>query len=172
MATLWRRLLQARPRRVENRVAEELTKWSAERGDHWVFERRPAMGRTGPDIEPNPYNFVIDVKSRRSISNKPFRIVDSNRGVKWYVRDEKSELGGWYLCRLDHLDVMLQMTWELETWHSIVVDGWLEHMRDWANQNSGMGMLVLHKPRKPIGSSIVILKASDWLGLMEGIGLI
>lgn len=163
--------MKARPRRVENRVAEELTKWSAENGDYWVFERRPAMGRTGPDIEvPNPYRFVIDVKSRQSISDKPWLITELNRDVKWYVGDDNR--GGWYICRLDHLNVMFGTNWFPYKWHSVVVDNWLEHMREWAQENSGVGIIILHKPRKPIGASIVIIKTLDWLRLMEGVGLI
>lgn len=163
--------MKARPRRVENRVAEELTKWSAENGDHWVFLRRPAMGRTGPDIEvPNPYHFVIDVKSRKSISNKPWLITELNRQVKWWVHN--GEQGGWYICRLDQLDAMFNTNWLPYKWHSVVVDSWLEHMRDWARENSGVGIIILHKPRKPIGSSVVLIKTEDWLRLMEGVGLI
>ncbi len=162
--------MKARPRRVENRVAEELTKWSTARGDHWVFERWPAMGRVGPDVRfPNPYHFVIDVKSRQSISNKPWLITDLNRDVKWYVGDESA---GWYICRLDCLDVMFRTNWMPYKWHSIVVDGWLEHMREWAHEHSGIGIIILHKPRKPIGSSIVLIKTTDWLRLMEGMELI
>lgn len=171
MEALWRRLLKARPRRVENRIAEELTKWSAKHGDHWVFKRWPAMGRTGPDIRfPNPYRFVVDVKSRKSISDKPWLITNLNREVKWWVRDE--EMGGWYMCRLDQFDAMFRMNWLPYKWHSVVVDGWLEHMREWANEHSGIGIIILHKPKKPIGSSIVLIKTDDWLRLMEGVHLL
>lgn len=165
--------MKARPRRVENRVAEELTKWSTKRGDHWVFERWPAMGRIGPDIRfPNPYRFVIDAKSRKSISNKPFQIVELNRDTKWYVSDDSK--GGWYICRLDCLDNMLKMNWMPYKWHSVVVESWLAHMQEWAQEEKrrGIGMLVLHKPRKPIGSSVVVMNSHDWLRLMEGMRLI
>lgn len=162
--------MKARPRRVENRVAEELTKWSAERGDHWVFKRWPAMGRIGPDIYfPNPYRFVIDAKSRKSISNKPFHITNMDREVKWWVHDGEE---AWYICRLDHLEVLFDMDWKFFPWHSVVVSGWLEKMRDWGEVNGGVGMLVLHKPRKPIGSSVVVISANDWLRLMEAMNLI
>ena len=169
MVTLWRRLLRARPRRVENRVAEELTKWSAKRGDHWVFERRPAMGRTGPDIEPNPYNFVIDVKSRQSISNKPFEIVKRDPAVKWYIRGENTN---WYLCRLDNLDSMFNMDWNTDWWYSVTIESWLNHMQNWADIHGGTGMLVLHKPRKPIGHSIVLIDVGRYLNLTEAMGLL
>jgi hypothetical protein len=163
---LWDNLLKARPRRVENRVADELTQWSARRGDHWVFTRRPAMGRTGPDIEfPNPYSFVIDVKSRSSISDKFWKFTDTERQIKQWVHYPGTT--GWYITRLDHFDAMFQMRWQEQVWTSVVVNRWLEHMRMWAADNSGVGMLVLHKPRKPIGSSVAVIRASDWLPLME-----
>jgi hypothetical protein len=136
-----------------------------------VFERWPAMGRTGPDIYPNPYGFVIDVKSRQAISNKPFRIIDLNREVKWYVH-AKDTNRGWYMCRLDQLETMFQMDWNEHVWHSVVVEGWLNKMQDWASDNGGTGMLVLHKPRKPIGSSLVLLDVRDWLPLLERMELI
>lgn len=161
--------MRARPRRVENRVAEELTKWSAKRGDHHVFLRRPAMGRTGPDIEPNPYNFVIDVKSRQSISNKPFDIIKFDPTVKWYMRGNNTN---WYACRLDNLDSMFEMDWNTDWWYSVTVESWLNHMQNWADTNGGVGMLVLHKPRKPIGHSVVLMDVFKYLNLTEAMGLL
>lgn len=153
--------MKQRPRRVENRVAEYLTEWSTKEKDHWVFLRRPAMGRTGPDIEyPNPYEMVIDVKSRKIISDMPWKITDLDRTIKWQVSN-------WYMCRLDNLEALYRINWNRYDWHSGVVNGWLEHMCDWAGENGGIGMLVLHKPRKPIGSSIAVLRTQDWLRLME-----
>ncbi len=163
--------MKARPRRVENRVAEEMTKWSAKRGDHWVFERRPAMGRTGPDIEfPNPYKFVIDVKSRKSISDKPFHITNKDRDIKWYVSN--GDQGGWYICRLDHMEAMFMTDWESAKWHSKTVDEWLAHMHVWAVNHGGIAMLVLHKPWKPVGSGVIVINSHDWLRVMEGMRLI
>lgn len=164
--------MKARPRRVENRVAEELTKWSAERGDHYVLTRWPAMGRVGPDIYPNPYTFVIDVKSRKSISDKPFNITDLNRETKWWVREADTCSRGWYICRLDQLESMMKMDWLQYPWYSKTVNGWLSKMQGWASDNGGIGMIILHKPRKPIGSSIVVMDTADWLRLMEVMGLI
>jgi hypothetical protein len=153
--------MKQRPRRVENRVAEYLTEWSKSEKVHWVFERRPAMGRSGPDIEfPNPYDLAIDVKSRKSISDMPWKITDLNREVKWAVSD-------WYICRIDFMSSLYRPAWEEFSWHSDVVNGWLEHMCEWASQNKGVGMIILHKPRKPIGSSIAVIKIADWIHLME-----
>lgn len=170
----WRHLLKARPRRVENRVAEELTKWSAERGHHWVFLRRPAVGRSGPDIEvPNLYNWVIDVKSRKSVPGTFFKIVNTDREVKWWIRPKISDTGtSWYAVRLDHLDALIKFDWEEAQFKSVMAHGWLEKMRDWAVENPhngrvGIGMIVMHRPWKPIGSSVVLISQLDWLRLME-----
>jgi hypothetical protein len=161
-----KKLMKQRPRRVETRVAEVLTDWSTDRGDHWVFERRPAMGRTGPDIEyPNPYQLAIDAKSRKLISKKPWGIVNLDRSVKWWT-------GEAYMCRLDNFDAMFKTDWKYAEWHSDVVIKWLEHMREWANSNAMVGMIVLHKPGKPIGSAIAVVKGTDWLKLMEANNLV
>jgi len=127
------------------------------------------MGRTGPDIEPNPYNMIIDVKSRQSISNKPFEIVKFDPSIKHWVVGEHTN---WYLCRLENIESLYEMNWYGEAWYSKVVEDWLNHMEDWADANGGIGMLVLHKPRKPIGHSVVVINVNKWLALQEAMGLL
>lgn len=129
------------------------------------------MGRVGPDIEyPNPYKFAIDVKSRQSVSKKYWRITDQNRDVKWWLH--RGQMAGWYICRIDKLDKLFEFNYKEHDYHSTVVQRWLDKMRDWGKPQGYIGMLVLHRPRKPIGSSIVVVSTYDWLNLMEAMGLI
>jgi len=67
---------------------------------------------------------------------------------------------------------MFNMDWNTAWWHSKVVEDWLRHMQGWADANDGVGMLVLHKPRKPIGHSVVLIDAGKWLDLTEAMGLL
>ena len=171
--------MKARPRKIENRVAEELTKWSANRGDHYKLVRLPAMGRTGPDIDKNKYHFVIDVKSRIEVPKTIHKIVNVDRDIKWWITPKKNgvKTSWFYACRLDHFDVMWDFDWEDAKWNSIMVHGWVEKMRKWTRENpwdgvSGIGMAILHRPRKPVGSSVVVMKQSDWLHAMEILNLI
>ena len=77
-----------------------------------------------------------------------------------------------HVCRLDNLDSMFEMDWNTDWWYSKVVEDWLTHMQDWADTNGGVGMLVLHKPRKPIGHSVVLIDIGQWLNLTEAMGLL
>jgi hypothetical protein len=67
---------------------------------------------------------------------------------------------------------MWDFDWEEAKWSSIMIHKWLEKMRNWAVKHpwdkvSGIGMVILHRPRKPVGSSVVVLRQTDWLRAME-----
>ena len=58
--------MKARPRRAENRVADELNKWFMQQGFSPI-QRIPIIGRTGPDYTFNELELVIDEKSRLEV---------------------------------------------------------------------------------------------------------
>ena len=58
--------MKARPRAVENRIAEALNVHFEYLGLAPV-ERIPVLGRTGPDLTTNEMNLVVDVKSRLEV---------------------------------------------------------------------------------------------------------
>lgn len=155
-------------------MAEELTKWSASRGHHYKLIRLPAMGRSGPDVDVNDYHWVIDVKSRIEVPKTISKIVNKDVNIKWYIKAPGfgNPCSFWYACRLDHLDVMFDFDWEEADFASIMIHRWLEKMRRWGAKNpwkgvEGIGMVVLHRPRKPVGSSVVLMAQKDWLRVME-----
>ena len=58
--------MKARPRKAENRIADELNKWFTKYGLSSI-ERIPVLGRAGPDYTKNELNLNLDAKSRKSI---------------------------------------------------------------------------------------------------------
>lgn len=141
--------MKARPRSVENRVADALNAHFKLLGMTPV-ERIPVLGRTGPDLSINELKLVVDVKSRIEVPKALFfplrvpfhfenmvavRLVDLNR---LWVPDGSA--------------VPLDFS-------SKIVRGYLAHMEEWtaANVEGGISCVILHRPEMPIGSSVAII---------------
>ena len=142
--------MKSRPRRVENRVAAELSHWFTEIGLSPV-ERIPVLGRTGPDITINELGLVVDVKSRLEVP--------------------KSVFGGFVVQFGDLIAAPLRCLPELARPYSLVVPrperkivaDYYAHMKEWvdAKYPSGIAALVLHRPKMPIGKSMLVISSSD-----------
>jgi hypothetical protein len=123
-------------------------------------ERIPILGRTGPDIVINELKFVIDVKSRlevpKSILPGPREIFWSKDLIAFRLDDapmiqKQAEEGGYFI-----------ITPCLNCQKS--VRGWYDHMDEWTKVHckEGVTMLVLHKPRLPVGHSAIVIKINDF----------
>jgi hypothetical protein len=145
--------MKRRPRRIESEVAKHLTQFSIERGCSQV-RRIPVLGRTGPDIEINELNLVVDVKSRQQVP----KLAMLKPGE--FARFEDGLLG----VRLDEL-YRLYTTQEPNTTRpsSTVIRRWFEHMEDWrrAHCDLGVSVLVLHRPGTPVKRSAVVIHQSE-----------
>ncbi|MBN2500250.1 MAG: hypothetical protein JXB38_05740 [Anaerolineales bacterium] len=149
--------MKARPRDVENRVAEEFSKIFARYGLEPV-ERIPVLGRTGPDISINEAGFVIDVKSRLQCPKTYIYQDWQKHGI--------IKAGGVLLCPIKFFDEFVLQGEREPTpidFVSKMVAEWWCHMHGWTRDNcpDNYSMIVLHKPRLPIGNSIVVFLPYD-----------
>ncbi len=144
--------MKARPRGVENKVAEALSLFFVQVGMTPV-ERIPILGREGPDITTNELGLVIDVKSRLEVPQTIFFPL-----VGPFSFD-------WYLCvRLACLDTLFDdREGAMLDFTSKIVDKWYAHMEEWtAKENpTGISALVLHRPKMPIGDAVVVIHHND-----------
>ena len=154
--------MKARPRSVENRVADALN-------DHFKtlavspVERIPVLGRTGPDISLNELGLVVDVKSRKEISKTVFFPLicpfyfDGLLGVRLANLDTlwKDEGRG---ARPPFLDFSSKM-----------IRDYLDHMEEWTKTHAkdGVSCVVLHRPEMPIGSSVAVIYQTSRRRLIE-----
>ncbi len=149
--------MKSRPRSVEREVAKHLTEIFSKIGAAPV-QRIPVLGRTGPDITINELNLVIDVKSRISVPVSYFfdRIVDYMGHI------------GAPLDKLEFLASETPIT-KYSNFRSKIVTEWLDHMDEWtkAEFQQGISAIVLHRPKMPIGKSMVIIKSQDRRRLIE-----
>ena len=151
--------MKARPRKIERRVAECLSTFFSDVGKSPVV-RIPILGRTGPDIELNELKWIIDVKSRISV---PKSILPGAREIFWshnlvafrledtpFIKKQIKE-GGYFT-----------VTPCLNCQKS--VKDWYDHMDEWTQEHckDGLTMLILHRPRLPIGHSAVVIKFEDF----------
>jgi hypothetical protein len=150
--------MKPRPRSVEREVAKRFSEVFARYGIDKV-KRIPALGRTGPDIEiSEQIGLVIDVKSRKSCPKTYF--LRRKKGLR-------KTLHGYLLCELENFDELIaQGIGEVDDaaeFPSRVVDAWWKHMDAWreANHPDGISVIVLHRPRMPIGKAVVVIKAQD-----------
>lgn len=144
--------MKGRPRRIENEVAAWITQLSTPKG-YAPVERKPVIGRTGPDITINEYGLVIDVKSRISVP----------KGI--FVGPlEMIALAGLVGVRLDQLS-LLTVPYEPTCIRkpSIVVQRWFDHMDGWRRQYcpEGVTALVLHRPGRHVHTSTLIVSAEE-----------
>ena len=141
--------MKARPRRVENQVADYLSAFFVGHG-HDPVERIPILGRTGPDLTINSVGLVVDVKSRKSIP-KCFTV----------PAQEVNYTGRYFICRLSSIERMA--TNIDDNWYDIkskMVDDWYDHMDEWTkdNQPNGITALVLHRTGSLIVNSTLVLE--------------
>jgi len=146
--------MKARPRRIENMVAEWITRLSVSKGYEPV-ERVPVIGRTGPDLTINGLGLVIDVKSRLEVPQSV--LIDGPMGM--------IEMDGLIGVRLDCYELLFDRLIEPNTFRrpsKIVKDYWL-HMDEWKQQHypKGITTLVLHKPGRHVGGSTFLIHSDE-----------
>jgi hypothetical protein len=151
--------MKARPRTLENRIADALNTHFDYLGLSPV-ERIPVLGRTGPDLTINEMNLVVDVKSRQEVPKElffpllvPFRFED-------LVAVRISSFLSLLDCECYAAPV---------DFTSKIVRGYYEHMDKWtrAKKPDGISCVILHRPKMPIGSSVVIIHTTNRRRLFE-----
>lgn len=160
--------MKARPRKVENRVAEEISEFLKEY-DLPEVERIPVLGRTGPDISVWPsFKVAVDVKSRKA--NPKGYITKYDAISQWgWLGDGIGELT--VGCRLENLDLLFDIenpTPELNPRPaSKVVSRWLFHMLEWCTEQESkndfynLPALVLHYSHQPVAHSTFVIYKED-----------
>lgn len=142
--------MKARPRSVEREVAKHLTDFFLTIGCSPV-ERIPILGRTGPDITINEFKLVIDVKSRLEVP-KMYFIHDD------FILDFPDGLLG---VRLENMHLLAAPLTKIRcsNFSSVLVRRWYDHMNEWTQEEvpDGINALVLHRPKMPIGKSLLII---------------
>lgn len=147
--------MKARPRRIENRVGDEINR-ALDRYGIPLTRRIPVLGRTGPDLEPiQVFDLAIDVKSRLSVP-------------KSMLAHDKGAFIAWPACgvRLSNLDKFVSMhihTNALDDCSKVVL-GWLDHMDGWVKENmpGGIAALVLHRPGMHVRNATLVIYEKDW----------
>ena len=142
--------MKGRPRSVERKVAEHLTKILSDVGKcDKPLARIPVLGRTGPDITYNETKLIVDVKSRKAV---PACLLAGDYDL---LATEDGLLG----VRLDQMSHIDETWMTIPTKSSKVVKDWLDHMDEWTkiNEPDGISAIVLHRPGMPIGHSTVII---------------
>lgn len=140
--------MKRRPRRCENRAAEELNRWFAKIG-HAPVSRIPTTGRTGPDIEINDMHLVIDVKSRLEVP-KSYMVESGAWG----------DLIGVSLRKLDSITNILQFP---QITPCKTVSNYFSHMDEWTSvrRPGYITALILHRPGMPFGRAVFIIHKSQ-----------
>jgi len=159
--------MKSRPRKIERKVAEILSKEFVAHGLSPV-KRIPILGRTGPDISLNEIKFVIDVKSRLEVPKLfhmppgPCVLMFDNGLIAFALENIASLLD----------NNMGTYEWFPKTGASKVVNDYYAHMDEWtkANEPAGITMLVLHRSgihggRMPVGHSSVVISRKDYQAL-------
>jgi len=148
--------MKARPRSIEREVAKWITELSTPKG-YQPVERKPVIGRTGPDIEINELGLVIDVKSRLAVPKmafvaKGYEMRFGSTGLIGVRIDEIERL----FCPPDEALIVrrppLASVWK-----------WWEHMDEWRQMNypQGVSALVLHRPGMPVRCCSVVISNSE-----------
>ena len=152
--------MKARPRRIENRVADEINRALDVYGIP-LTKRIPVLGRPGPDLEPiKVFDLAIDVKSRLSV---PKSMLAHDNGV----------MMTWPICgvKLVNLDKFVSMSIGTTVFDdcSTVVHGWLQHMDEWVKENmeDGIAALVLHRPGTHVRNATLVIFEKDWSRLND-----
>jgi len=152
--------MKPRPRSIERKVAAYLSERFLQLGLSPV-ERIPVLGRTGPDISLNELNIVIDVKSRLEVPvsvfcpRNEFRYI-CNGLISVPLCNFLDIFENNLVCRQDYV-------------FSKIVQDYYDHIDEWTRTNipSGITALVLHRPKKPIGNSILVISNLNRRRLQE-----
>lgn len=154
--------MKARPRSVERKVASFLSEKFSSLGLSPV-ERIPVLGRTGPDVSINELGLVIDVKSRLEVPKSYF----GHGGCITHYADEHHLIGVKLCDFLLLFDISTPV--EQSTARSLLVERYYAHMDEWTKEKypSGITCLVLHRPKMPIGKSLLIISENDRRRLTE-----
>ena len=150
--------MKARPRTAENRLAEELTK-ASKNIVNFTFERKPVIGREGPDLTwPNPYQLAIDCKTRQEVPKGLFKNFSKPPTFDIYVTDNL------VVCRVHSFVLTLEdlSNFDYIDWRSKIVDGYMDHMDKWAIQHNGIPALLLHRPHMNYRDAAFIIPKELW----------
>ncbi len=151
--------MKARPRSVENRVADALN-------DHFKalavspVERIPVLGRTGPDISLNELRLVVDVKSRKEVPK-----------AIYFPLVGPFTFDGLVAVRLANLPTLWDRDWSpaILGFSSKIIRDYLDHMDEWTQEHAkdGVSCVILHRPEMPIGGSVVVIHSNSRRRLIE-----
>ena len=143
--------MKARPRRIEREAASHLSVFFQSLCLPAV-ERIPVLGRTGPDIEINQYELVVDVKSRLSVPMG----MEVRRGYVSYGQ------GKWIGTRLDEISLIptTPVGQYLYVQSFVSTQRWLDHMDKWtqAEMPDGITSLILHRPGMAMKDATFLIK--------------
>lgn len=144
--------MKPRPRAAENGIAREINNIFIPLGFSEV-KRIPVLGREGPDLTINETGLVIDVKSRKQCPSKFFSREN-------YLQTQ----GNIPICAvsIENLPNLQNLT-QVETFGSVMVRRWLDHMDNWrkTEKPEGISAIILHRPRLPYGKSMFVFYHSD-----------
>jgi hypothetical protein len=158
--------MKARPRAVENRVADAMNEHFKKLTVSPV-ERIPVLGRTGPDITLNELGIVVDVKSRKEVPSSIF-----------FPMINVFRFDLFHAVRLQNLD-QFWVEWDsspqafpeppMLDFASKMIRDYLAHMEEWTHEHAadGVSCVVLHRPEMPIGSSVAVIYSSSRRRLIE-----
>ena len=138
--------MKARPRKVENRIAEELNRWFNQVGLSPI-ERIPVLGRAGPDFTKNELQLRLDAKSRLAIP----------KSMK--CGEEVIYFGMYAGVRLCDLDKLTRLSIR-PVRASKTVARWVEKMEP----NGGV---ILHWPHTPIKHAVLIMRLEVWQSVLN-----
>ena len=147
--------MKGRPRRIENRAAEEMSKFY-ESIDISPVERIPVLGRTGPDITLNEMKLAIDVKSRKSCPVK----IRASRGEITCVPGQWAGLQIQDLSWLRIADHFNANPTHRAVKPSKMIQDWLDHMDEWSQEQDDdiISGLIIHNPGQQVKSAMLIVK--------------
>jgi hypothetical protein len=148
--------VKARPRSVENKVAEILS-GHFQKVKMAPVARVPVTGRQGPDISINQAGIAVDVKSRLEVPKTLWRQMKKKKvaafGPLVAVRLKD------FLALLEDLPISEagQLPKTVRLYH--------DHMAAWCNGTT-IPVVVLHRPEMWVHNALVMMKVSD-LGIFR-----
>ena len=149
--------MKARPRGIENKIADQLTLHFVKMGMSPV-KRIPVLGRAGPDIDVNESGLAVDVKSRKEIPLGNYR----------FARKKVVRMGEMLAVKLADLPLIytdLPASEDLS--ETKTVKNYLDHMAEWTNDNDCIPAIVLHRPGTHTSNAVFIIYARDRIRLKE-----
>lgn len=151
--------MKARPRYAENKIAEVMSGIFNDYGLPSV-ERKPVIGRKGPDLTWNEAKIIIDVKSRKAV---PL--------LYKFPTSEVCRYGELLAVKLSDFSLIIGecVQYPCERPISMVVQRWYENMDEWTQNEmpSGISALVLHWPRSKYANAVFVFKEIQWELLNE-----